>query len=38
VGLTPLETAVKGFEELPQAIDMVFAGKNVGNLVRKMAR
>jgi NADPH-dependent curcumin reductase CurA len=35
--LTPLETVVEGFEELPTAINMLFEGKNVGKLVVKVA-
>src|SRR3984957_7551144 len=31
--LTPLETVVEGFEQLPTAINMLFDGKNVGKLV-----
>jgi NADPH-dependent curcumin reductase CurA len=34
--LTPLETVVEGFEELPTAINMLFDGKNVGKLVVKL--
>jgi NADPH-dependent curcumin reductase CurA len=34
--LTPLETAVEGFEQLPAAINMLFDGKNVGKLVVKI--
>jgi NADPH-dependent curcumin reductase CurA len=33
--LTPLETVVEGFEQLPTAINMLFDGKNVGKLVLK---
>ena len=33
--LTPLETVVEGFEQLPTAINMLFEGKNVGKLVVK---
>jgi NADPH-dependent curcumin reductase CurA len=33
--LTPLETIVEGFEQLPTAINMLFDGKNVGKLVVK---
>ncbi|MDT5115048.1 MAG: hypothetical protein QOE30_787 [Mycobacterium sp.] len=33
--LTPLETVVEGFEQLPTAINMLFDGKNVGKLVVK---
>jgi len=33
--LTPLETVVKGFEQLPTAINMLFDGKNTGKLVVK---
>ena len=33
--LTPLETVVEGFEQLPTAIHMLFDGKNVGKLVVK---
>ncbi|MGV0697653.1 NADP-dependent oxidoreductase [Mycolicibacter sinensis] len=35
--LTPLETVVEGFEQLPTAINMLFDGKNVGKLVVKTA-
>jgi NADPH-dependent curcumin reductase CurA len=35
--LTPLETVVEGFEELPTAINMLFDGANVGKLVVKIA-
>ena len=35
--LTPLETVVEGFEELPDAINMLFDGANVGKLVVKIA-
>lgn len=31
--LTPLETIVDGFEQLPAAINMLFDGANVGKLV-----
>lgn len=31
--LTPLETVVTGFEQLPTAINMLFDGTNVGKLV-----
>jgi NADPH-dependent curcumin reductase CurA len=34
--LTPLETVVDGFEQLPKAINMLFDGKNVGKLVVKV--
>ncbi|OBF53117.1 NADP-dependent oxidoreductase [Mycobacterium sp. 852002-53434_SCH5985345] len=34
--LTPLETLVEGFEQLPTAINMLFDGKNVGKLVVKV--
>ncbi|OBF78436.1 NADP-dependent oxidoreductase [Mycobacterium sp. 852002-51613_SCH5001154] len=34
--LTPLETIVEGFEQLPTAINMLFDGKNVGKLVVKV--
>lgn len=34
--LTPLETVVEGFEELPTAINMLFDGKNVGKLMVKI--
>lgn len=34
--LTPLETVVEGFEQLPTAINMLFDGKNVGKLVVKV--
>jgi len=33
--LTPLETVVEGFDQLPTAINMLFDGKNVGKLVVK---
>jgi len=33
--LTPLETVVEGFEQLPTAINMLFDGKNTGKLVVK---
>ena len=33
--LTPLETVVEGFDQLPMAINMLFDGKNVGKLVVK---
>jgi NADPH-dependent curcumin reductase CurA len=33
--LTPLETVVEDFEQLPTAINMLFDGKNVGKLVVK---
>ncbi|KAA1249969.1 NADP-dependent oxidoreductase [Mycobacterium simiae] len=36
--LTPLETVVEGFEQLPTAINMLFDGKNVGKLVVKLTR
>jgi NADPH-dependent curcumin reductase CurA len=35
--LTPLETVVEGFEQLPTAINMLFDGKNVGKLMVKVA-
>lgn len=35
--LTPLETVVDGFDQLPTAINMLFDGKNVGKLVVKVA-
>ncbi|WAC93897.1 NADP-dependent oxidoreductase [Mycobacterium sp. Aquia_213] len=35
--LTPLETVVEGFEQLPTAINMLFDGKNVGKLMVKTA-
>ncbi|OBG34741.1 MULTISPECIES: NADP-dependent oxidoreductase [Mycolicibacter] len=35
--LTPLETVVDGFEQLPSAINMLFDGKNVGKLVVKIS-
>lgn len=35
--LTPLETVVTGFEQLPTAINMLFDGKNVGKLVVKVS-
>jgi NADPH-dependent curcumin reductase CurA len=31
--LEPLETVVEGFEQLPNALDMLFDGGNVGKLV-----
>ena len=31
--LKPLETVVEGFEQLPEAINMLFDGANVGKLV-----
>lgn len=34
--LTPLETVVEGFEQLPTAINMLFDGKNVGKLMVKL--
>ena len=34
--LTPLETVIEGFEQLPTAINMLFDGKNVGKLVVKI--
>jgi NADPH-dependent curcumin reductase CurA len=33
--LTPLETVIEGFEQLPTAINMLFDGKNVGKLMVK---
>jgi len=35
--LTPLETVVEGFEQLPTAINMLFDGKNVGKLMVKVS-
>ncbi len=35
--LTPLETVIEGFEQLPTAINMLFDGKNVGKLVVKVS-
>jgi hypothetical protein len=35
--LTPLETVVEGFEQLPTAINMLFEGANVGKLVVRVA-
>lgn len=35
--LTPLETVVEGFEQLPTAINMLFDGTNVGKLVVKVS-
>ncbi len=35
--LTPLETVVEGFEQLPTAINMLFDGQNVGKLVVKLS-
>jgi NADPH-dependent curcumin reductase CurA len=34
--LKPLETVVEGFEQLPQTINMLFDGKNVGKLVVRL--
>ncbi|WP_156688799.1 NADP-dependent oxidoreductase [Mycobacterium sp. Marseille-P9652] len=34
--LTPLETVIEGFEQLPTAINMLFDGKNLGKLVVKI--
>jgi NADPH-dependent curcumin reductase CurA len=34
--LEPLETVVEGFEQLPEAINMLFDGANVGKLVVKI--
>jgi len=34
--LTPLETVVEGFDQLPTAINMLFDGANVGKLVVKI--
>jgi NADPH-dependent curcumin reductase CurA len=34
--LTPLETVVEGFDQLPTAINMLFDGKNVGKLMVKV--
>ena len=34
--LTPLETVIEGFEQLPTAINMLFDGTNVGKLVVKV--
>ncbi|BDB42433.1 MULTISPECIES: NADP-dependent oxidoreductase [Mycobacterium] len=34
--LTPLETVVEGFDQLPTAINMLFDGKNVGKLMVKI--
>jgi NADPH-dependent curcumin reductase CurA len=34
--LTPLETVVEGFEQLPTAINMLFDGKNTGKLMVKI--
>ena len=34
--LKPLETVVEGFEELPNAVNMLFDGTNVGKLVVKL--
>ena len=31
--LEPLETVVEGFEQLPDAINMLFDGANIGKLV-----
>ena len=33
----PLETVVEGFEELPNAVNMLFDGANTGKLVVKVA-
>jgi NADPH-dependent curcumin reductase CurA len=35
--LKPLETVVEGFDDLPNALNMLFDGKNVGKLVVKVA-
>jgi hypothetical protein len=35
--LTPLETVVEGFDQLPTAINMLFDGANVGKLVVNVA-
>ncbi len=35
--LTPLETVVEGFEQLPTAINMLFDGKNIGKLMVKIS-
>jgi NADPH-dependent curcumin reductase CurA len=35
--LTPLETVVEGFKQLPTAINMLFDGVNVGKLVVKVS-
>lgn len=35
--LKPLETVVEGFERLPEALNMLFDGKNTGKLVVKIA-
>jgi NADPH-dependent curcumin reductase CurA len=35
--LTPLETVVEGFEQLPTAINMLFEGANTGKLVVRVA-
>ncbi|WP_407688147.1 NADP-dependent oxidoreductase [Mycobacterium sp. HUMS_1102779] len=35
--LTPLETVIGGFEQLPTAINMLFDGTNVGKLVVKVS-
>jgi NADPH-dependent curcumin reductase CurA len=34
--LEPLETIIEGFEELPQSINMLFDGTNIGKLVVRM--
>lgn len=36
--LTPLETVVDGFQQLPTAINMLFDGTNVGKLVVRITR
>jgi NADPH-dependent curcumin reductase CurA len=36
--LTPLETVVDGFDQLPTAINMLFDGTNLGKLVVKITR
>lgn len=34
--LEPLETVIEGFEQLPQAINMLFDGANIGKLVLRL--
>ena len=35
--LHPLETVVEGFEQLPDAVNMLFDGANTGKLVLRVA-
>ena len=35
--LKPLETVIDGFEQLPDAVNMLFDGKNTGKLVLHVA-